>query len=118
MRALLCGLGFAVMAGTAGAQCFGTDSFKTCTDAQGNSYTVQKFGNQTIVNGQNPRTGSTWNQSSQTFGNQTFTQGQASHGNSWNMTQQRLGNGTYTYGTDSRGNSFNDFELDRPGPRN
>lgn len=110
MRALICGLGFAVLAGTAGADCVGTEQIKTCTDAQGNTYTVQRFGNQTVMNGYNTQTGNSWTQNSQTYGNQTYTQGQAADGSSWSMTQQRSTTGTFTYGTDSDGNSFSDYE--------
>lgn len=89
------------------AACFGTGNFKTCYDNNGNTYNVQKLGNQTITNGSNSATGSTWSQTDTTFGNTTITNGQAANGNSWNMTQQNFGNGLKTYnGTDSDGNSF------------
>lgn len=89
------------------AQCFGSDSFTTCTDQSGNTYNVQRFGNTTTMQGYNSRTGSSWNQQSQTFGGTTFHSGQAANGNSWNMQQNSYG-GTTTYsGTDSSGQFIN-----------
>ena len=50
-------------------QCFGGENFKTCTDySTGNSYQINKWGNTTQVYGRNPRTGSDWSETSQTFG--------------------------------------------------
>ena len=57
-----------LLSGSVSADCIGTDNFKTCYDDSGNTYTVQKFGNSTYVNGQNPSTGSSWNQQSQRIG--------------------------------------------------
>src|SRR3712207_6294730 len=92
--------------GGANATCFGSGSLQTCSDSSGNSYTVQRFGNQTFMNGSNGQTGSTWSQQSTTLGNTTFHNGQT-NGNSWNMTDQRMGGGMRSlYGTDSSGNSF------------
>src|SRR5690606_22437277 len=34
----------------------------------GNDYTVQRFGNTTMMNGYNAQTGNSWSQNSQTFG--------------------------------------------------
>ena len=98
---------FAVMASTANAQCFGTGAFQTCTDVQsGNTYQIQRFGNTTQMYGSNPRTGSTWSQTTNKIGNTTFQSGRDSSGNSWNTTRQDLGNGNFTiYGNDSNGNS-------------
>jgi hypothetical protein len=93
-------------AGTANAVCYGSGSFSNCYDSAGNSYTVQRFGNQTVMNGYNAETGSTWSQNSTTLGNTTLHTGET-NGNSWNMTDQRMGNMRSIYGTDSRGNSFN-----------
>ncbi|KCZ47745.1 hypothetical protein [Hyphomonas sp. CY54-11-8] len=90
----------------ASAQCYGTDTFKTCRDSAGNTYTVNKFGNTTMMQGRNAKTGSTWTQNSQTYGNTTNTQGRASNGQSWNMQQQTYGNTTITTGRDSNGKPF------------
>jgi hypothetical protein len=43
-----------VLAGTvlpSSAACLGSGSFQTCYDNSGNSYSVQRFGNQTNMNG-------------------------------------------------------------------
>jgi len=40
------------------ATCFGSGSFQTCSDNSGNSYTVQRFENQTNMNGNNAQTNS------------------------------------------------------------
>ena len=90
----------------ANADCIGSGSLKTCYDASGNSYTVNKLGNSTYVNGYNSQTGSSWNQSSTKLGTSTYTNGNASNGNSWNSTSTRIGNSTYTSGLDSDGNPF------------
>lgn len=91
----------------AGAGCLGGPTFYTCTDSNGNSYTVNKLGNTTNVFGSNSQDGTTWNQSSTDLGFQTVTRGSASNGQSWNMTQSTLGGGYYTQqGTDADGNSF------------
>lgn len=90
------------------ASCYGTGNIYTCNDNSGNSYNVQKFGNTTQVQGYNPNTGSSWNQTSQTYGNTTYSNGTASNGNMWNQTTIRNGSvGTTTFGTDSEGNAFN-----------
>ncbi|WP_368169717.1 hypothetical protein [Aeromonas sp. R4-3] len=95
-----------VLSGAVSADCIGSGNFRTCTDNTGNTYTVQKFGNSTYVNGQNPNTGSSWNQQSQRLGNSTYTTGQDADGNSWNSTATRVGNSTIINGTDSDGNAF------------
>lgn len=88
-------------------QCFGGENFKTCTDySTGNSYQINKWGNTTQVYGRNPRTGSNWSETSQTFGNQTFRRGTAADGSTWNQTIMTTPGMTQMYGTDSKGNSF------------
>lgn len=89
------------------AQCIGTGSLKTCYDANGSSYTVNRLGNTTMVNGINSN-GSTWSQTSTTYGSTTYHNGTAANGNTWNSTQRQLGNGMQSWsGLDSNGNSFN-----------
>lgn len=106
LLALAATLSLAVSAG-ASANCIGSGSFKTCYDTQtGNNYTVQKFGDQTYMQGNNPRTGSTWNQNSNTIGNTTFHNGQSADGNSWSGTSNRIGGTTFNQGIDSRGNPY------------
>ena len=92
---------------SAQAACYGTGAFRTCTDDNGNNYTVNRSGNATYVDGSNSQTGSTWNQQSYRSGNTTSTYGTASDGSSWNaQTYKSPGGGSTTYGTDSKGNSF------------
>ena len=98
-----------VLAGisAADAYCVGTNALSTCYDDSGNSYTVNRFGNQTHMNGYNAQTGSTWSQDSTTLGNSTYHTGQA-NGRPWNETETRYAGGIRSiYGTDSEGNSFN-----------
>lgn len=92
---------------TVQASCFGSGAFKTCSDGNGNTYNVQRYGNTTNMQGSNSYTGNTWSQNSQRYGNSTYTTGHDADGNSWNMQQHSLGNGFSTYsGTDSSGNTF------------
>lgn len=111
LKTLGCLVAAAALVGGASAQstCFGSETFKSCTDSSGNSYTITKFGNSTHMQGSNARTGNTWNQQSYTFGNTTQTYGNSADGNSWNMTQNSTPFGTHYYGTDSDGNSFSGF---------
>ncbi len=101
---------FAILMSATAAQaqsnCVGTGSFRTCYDSSGNNYSVQEIGSTTYTQGNNSRTGSSWNQTSQTIGNTTFHNGTAANGNSWNGTTTNLGNMSITSGTDSRGQSF------------
>jgi hypothetical protein len=90
---------------TASAMCFGTPGFETCNDSYGNSYTVNRMGPMTTMNGYNPYTGSNWSQTSQTLGNMTITNG-ITNGNPWNMNQQHFG-GVSTYsGMNAAGAAF------------
>ena len=89
-------------------QCFGSDSFKTCTDYNnGNHYQIQKIGNSTLVNGSNYNNGSSWSQQSTKIGNSTIHTGNAANGNYWNITEQNIGGTKHIIGTDSKGNSVN-----------
>lgn len=90
----------------ANANCFGSGNFQTCTDSSGNSYSVQRYGNTTNVQGYNPSTGNNWNQSSSTYGNTTYHNGMASNGNSWSGTSSTYGGSTTYQGIDSRGQSY------------
>ena len=106
MRIVFATILFAAMTTVANAGCSGSGSYHTCSDNSGNRYTVQKYGNQTHLNGYNAGTGSTWSQNSTRYGNTTITNGFDADGNSWNMQQRRIGNSTYTSGFDSNGNYF------------
>lgn len=98
---------FVLLPFAASAQCYGTGSYRTCYDAQtGNSYNIQRFGNQTYMNGYNPSTGSTWNQNSTRIGNTIYQNGRAADGGMWNQTIQVMP-GTTTYqGINSNGQPF------------
>lgn len=105
LRSLVLGalLASSVIATPAFANCYGSASNYNCYDARsGNSYSVQKYGNSTYMQGSNAGTGSSWNQQSYTYGNTTNVYGTASNGSSWNQTITPYS----TYGTDSSGNSF------------
>lgn len=74
----------AAFAGDAAAACYGTKVYQNCYDSQsGNSYSIQRYGNTTTMNGYNSNTGSTWNQNSYTYGNSTSHYGTDSDGNNW-----------------------------------
>ena len=112
MKKVFLAAALALMVGSTGAwaQCYGTGNFKTCNDVQtGNSYTVQKYGNQTNVTGYNSRTGSSWQQQSQKIGNTTYQNGTSADGNTWNQTIRSSSYGTTYSGTDSDGNYFHKY---------
>jgi hypothetical protein len=97
----------AIAPSAADAACFGSQGFQTCYDGSGNSYTVQRYGNTTQLNGY-AADGTVWSQNSQTFGGTTFHNGYTSNGGNWSMTQQQLGGGFQSFnGFDSSGRSFN-----------
>jgi hypothetical protein len=102
---VLIGLGMLAVSPQAFASCVGSQAFATCTDANGNSYTVNRMGGMTTMNGYNAQTGSNWSQNSQTYGNQTFTNGMT-NGRPWNETQTQYGNG---FGSVSGTNSHGQF---------
>ena len=78
-------------------------------EGEGNSYTVNRFGNITMMSGFNGQTGSQWSQNSQTFGNSTFTNGMT-NGRPWSETQQNLGGGNVrVYGMNSAGRPYSLF---------
>ncbi|CCN69987.1 hypothetical protein [Vibrio nigripulchritudo] len=69
------------------ADCYGSDTFKTCYDYNsGNEYTIQKYGNSTYMEGSNSQTGSEWSQESHTYGGTTIHEGTDKDGNSWSTT--------------------------------
>lgn len=109
MRIFLIACAVAVLsffADTANAACVGTANFYSCNDASGNNYTVNRMGNMTTVQGNNPNTGSQWNQTSTTMGNMTMTNG-VTNGRPWNETQTNFGNGFGTVnGTNSEGQPY------------
>ena len=62
----MCRVGFAAAMVTifavnvASAACYGTDTFQNCDDSSGNGYTINRFGDTTIMTGGNAQTGSSW----------------------------------------------------------
>lgn len=92
----------------AAENCFGSESMRTCTDYNtGNTYTVNKIGNNTQITGRNSRSGSNWSQNTQTIGNQSYTTGRDKDGNSWRHNTNQIGNTQYYNGNDSQGNHYN-----------
>lgn len=106
MKSIIAVIALGASALNAHATCTGSGSFRYCTDNSGNSYTVQQYGNTTYTQGTNARTGSNWNQTSNTYGNTTYHNGTAANGNSWSGTSSTYGNTTYHNGVNSRGRSY------------
>lgn len=106
MKIYLVAAFLAASALSANATCYGSGSFQTCHDSSGNSYSVQRYGNTTYMQGSNPN-GTQWNQTSQTLGNTTYHDGTTANGNSWNGNTMSIGSSQFHSGTDSRGNSYN-----------
>lgn len=104
MKKFALALYVALLAPIASADCVGTGIYRTCTDNSGNTYDVQRIGNTTFMNGSNPQTNSTWNQTSQTIGNTTFHDGTDANGRTWQGTTQTIGGSVYHEATDSDGN--------------
>ncbi|TDL88022.1 hypothetical protein [Meridianimarinicoccus aquatilis] len=98
-------LALAVTAGTASANCLGTGAFQTCSDSYGSTYTVNRLGNTTQMQGYNAQTGSSWSQQSTTMGNTTQHFG-TTNGQNWNMQQTVTPYGQTYSGTNSQGGSF------------
>jgi hypothetical protein len=97
------------LSGIAHATCYGTQAVQNCYDPNtGNSYSVQRYGSQTNVQGYNATTGSNWSQTSTTIGSTTYTNGSDSQGRPWTETQTRIGNTVNTYGTNAAGQPFSD----------
>ena len=81
--------------------CYGSAAFQTCNHASGNSYTVNRFGNMTTLQGSNLNTGSQWNETVQRFVNMT-TYNAMTNGRPWNMQEQILGGRTMYNGMNSQ----------------
>lgn len=110
MTLLCCAAATALVSQAAFATCVGTAALQTCNDENGNSYSVNRMGNMTIVNGYNAQTGSSWNQTSNTIGNTTYTNGNAANGANWNENITNMGNGNRMIsGTNSQGQSFSKY---------
>jgi hypothetical protein len=86
------------------AQCIGSGAMKSCSDAYGNNYTVNKIGNTTFVNGSNAN--GNWSSTSIKMGNTVMQSGTDIDGNSWNQTIYSQPGGMSVFGTDSDGDSF------------
>lgn len=102
MRHLMIAAAVLLSPSMASATCTGTGNYRYCTDNSGNSYSINRYGNSTQMQGSNARTGSNWSQQSYRNGNTTQTYGNDSQGNSWSSTSTPTG----TFGTDSSGRSF------------
>ena len=89
----------------ASAACYGTDTFQNCDDSSGNGYTINRFGDTTIMTEGNAQTGSSGLRNSITFGDTTFHNDRASSGNPWNSPDQRLEDSRHIFGRDSQGDN-------------
>lgn len=106
MKRLFFAAALVAMSISANAACVGSGAFQTCTDASGNTYNIQRYGNTTNVQGYNAQNGSNWSQSSTTYGSTTQTHGTAANGSPWNSTTIANPGMTQQFGTDSQGRSF------------
>lgn len=107
MKRFVIGIAAGLLAASAAqASCYGSASMRSCADASGNNYTVQRFGGSTYMQGSNPRTGSTWSQQSHSFGGSTNIYGSDSAGRAWNSTITRGAGTVHQYGTDASGRAF------------
>ena len=106
----MCRVGFAAaivtifVVNVASAACYGTDTSQNCDDSSGNGYTINRFGDTTIMTEGNAQTGSSGARNSITFGDTTFHNDRASSGNPWNSPDQRLEDSRHIFGRDSQGN--------------
>ena len=77
------------------------------TDAglTGTGYTINRFGDTSMMTGGNAQAGGSWPQNPTTFGDTTFHNDRASSGNSWNATDQRLEDSRHIFSRDRQGNS-------------
>lgn len=63
-----------------------------------------------MVQGNNAQTGSSWNETANTYGNSTYINGQAANGAHWNENITNYGNGNHAInGTDSSGQPFSKY---------
>ncbi len=86
MKIAVATLALSLITAPAYAMCVGTSTFQSCSDDSGNNYSVTRMGNTTMMQGNNYRTGSNWNQTSTTMGRTTFHNGTDSNGDSWSTT--------------------------------
>lgn len=73
------------------AVCYGTGSLRTCTDDNGNTYTLNQSGYSTFAQGSNPQTGNNWNSNTYRSGSSTNTSGTDSSGRAFNRTCNQFG---------------------------
>lgn len=86
-----------VVSWSTSAACYGTDTFKTCTDNSGSTY----YGNITSVQDYYPQAGSNRSQTSNTYEDATQTNDTATDRQSWNSTTTT--SMTEQHGTDIAG---------------
>ncbi|WP_157784533.1 hypothetical protein [Sinorhizobium fredii] len=86
MKLVIASLALSLIAAPAYAACVGSGNFQSCFDNSGNSYSVTRMGNHTMMQGHNSETGSNWSQNSTTVGNTTFHNGIDKDGDSWSST--------------------------------
>lgn len=87
-RMILLSAALSMTAGSAFSQCYGSDTSYTCYDSgSGNSYSVNRFGGTTYMQGSNARTGSNWSQTTTDQGFQSNSYGTGADGSTWSYTQ-------------------------------
>ncbi len=104
MKNIIATIALTLAAGSVEAACYGSGSYYNCSDSSGNNYSVQKYGNTTVVNGSNVN--GSWSSTSQKFGNTTYQNGTSIDGGRWNQTIQSTPYGTTRSGTNSNGRAF------------
>lgn len=98
-----------VVSTTANAACTGYGVYQTCSDAQGNHYTVKRYGlGTTQMKGYNNRTGSRWSQTTTDYGSLGITRHRGTtNGQKWSLNVNRVGGATHYSGRDSNGSRIN-----------
>lgn len=100
-------IAMAALPAAAQSSCIGDSSYRTCTDASGNSYSTISTGDSSYTSGSNARTGSTWSTSTHRLSeDMSIHSGTDSRGRSWSGTTHTIGDMTIQSGTDSRGNPY------------
>lgn len=65
---IIAAIGVLALPVAASAMCVGSDTFESCTDDSGNSYTVNRLGGMTQIQGYNSNNGHTWSETEQNLG--------------------------------------------------
>jgi hypothetical protein len=87
------------------AACVGSGLNQYCSDAEGNSYAVQRFGRQYYISGFNAKTGGRWTQTLTIAGDMVNLNGMTG-GESWKIVGQRIGDTKVLAYTDHKGRTW------------